>query len=450
MRARIVDLWDRLRTSYWFLPLVIAASFALLALALNALDERLPSGMLRDAWFVYQRDAADARSLLLAIAGGTLGILGVVLSITVVPLTIAAAQLGPRLLRNFLRDVTTQATSGIFCGSFIYCMLLALWLPASGEAPLPRIAVTLGLLLPIASVVVLIIFIHHVSVSVQAPNVIAEVAAELREAIEEAFPPRGATTAPQLAEAHEARATVAHEGQTLAATGEGYVRAIDYAGLIDAAARHNIVLLLRHMPGDFVVSGDVLALVWPAERAAEACAEAVNDAFIYGESRTLTQDVEFGINSLVEVALRALSPAINDPFTAMACLDWLASALSFASGRSCPSPFIYDDADTLRVITDPLTYPRIIDAAFNQIRQYGRTNAEVLIRMLHAIALVGARAVNAEERRALQHHAQLIEHDSRTGLATPADQLRVRTAYNQVVVVLGPQEQDVLRESALP
>jgi uncharacterized membrane protein len=449
MRARLMDLWDRLRTSYWFLPLVIAAAFALLAFVLNALDELLPADALHAAWFVYRRSAEDSRSLLLAIAGGTLGVLGVVLSITVVPLTIAAAQLGPRLLRNFLRDVTTQATSGIFCGVFIYCMLIALWLPASGDVPLPRIAVTLGLLLPIASVAVLIVFIHHVAVSVQAPNVIAEVAAELHAAIAAAFPPQ-AEAAPPRASDLAASDAVAREGRPLLATSEGYVRAIDYVGLLATAARHDLVLRLRHMPGDFVVPGDALALAWPAERVVEGCEAAANAAFIYGESRTLTQDVEFGINSLVEVALRALSPAINDPLTAMACLDRLAAALSFASERACPSPFIYDDAGALRVISDPLTYPRMIDAAFNQIRQYGRGNAEVLIRMLAAIATIGARAHSAEERGALLHHARLIEQDSRVGLPSPADQGRVRLAYERAASALGPQEQPAQRASGLP
>ena len=155
--------------------------------------------------------------------------------------------------------------------------------------------------------------------------------------------------------------------------------------------------------------------------------------------------MEFGINSLVEVALRALSPAINDPLTAMACLDRLAAALSFASQRACPSPFIYDGDGTLRVIGDPLTYPRMIDAAFNQIRQYGRGNAEVLIRMLGAIATVASRAQGADERAALFRHAQLIEQDSRSGLPSPADQGRVRAAFEQTARALGLQERDELR-----
>jgi uncharacterized membrane protein len=189
MQARLRKLWDSLRSSYWFVPSAMMVFSAVLWLGTSLIDDQLTAkGELPAAW-LYFDDRASVRSLLLTIAASTIGIVGVVFSIMMVPLTIAASQFGPRLLRNFLRDTGTQITLGTFTATFLFCMLVILQLRGEANRPLPQFSVSVGLLLGVASFAMLIYFINHVAVSVQASVVVAEVSSELHVAIDRELPP---------------------------------------------------------------------------------------------------------------------------------------------------------------------------------------------------------------------------------------------------------------------
>jgi hypothetical protein len=178
------------------------------------------------------------------------------------------------------------------------------------------------------------------------------------------------------------------------------------------ATEHDLILRVTPRPGYFVIQGSALAAAWPGERVDERLAEKIHDAFIVGAGRTLTQDVEFAVDQLVEVAVRALSPGVNDPFTAMTCVDRLGEALCQLAERTLPSPSRYDADGRLRVVVHPTTFTGVTDAAFNQIRQYGRGSAAVTIRLLEAIAGVAARASGEEDRAALLQQARMIKRGS--------------------------------------
>src|SRR5215207_2846666 len=188
MEVHLRKLWDSLRSSYWFVPALMTIGAVVLWAGTSVLDRTLyAAGTLPSTW-LYTDDIDAVRTLLLAVAGAIIGLVGVVFSITMVPLTIAAAQFGPRLLRTFLRDTGTQITLGTFVATFIFCMLVLLRLRGGPAQPLPQISVTAGLLLALVSFGVLIYFINHVAISIQAPVVAAEVSAELHAAIDRELP----------------------------------------------------------------------------------------------------------------------------------------------------------------------------------------------------------------------------------------------------------------------
>ncbi|MEP7187560.1 MAG: DUF2254 family protein, partial [Roseiflexaceae bacterium] len=162
----------------------------------------------------------------------------------------------------------------------------------------------------------------------------------------------------------------------------------------------------------------------------------INSAFVLGRQRTLVQDIEFGINELVEVALRALSPAINDPFTAITCIDWLGSALCQLCARTLPPPTQCDAAGRLRLLVEPLTFARLADAAFNQIREYGRTSTAVTLHLLDVIAVVAACTRTASQRAALLRHAQLIEQGSHNGIAEESGRRSVAARFQVIAAQL--------------
>lgn len=439
MKTRMLDLWDSLRSSYWFLPTVMSLLAIVFAGIMLQIDRYIPNELLRNSSLVYTSDAGGERSLLLTIAGSMVAIIGIVFSVTMVPLTIAASQFGPRLLRNYLRDTTTQVVIGSFAATFVYCMVVLLSIPESlSDDTLPQISATVALVLALISIGVLLYFLHHIAVSLQATSVVAEVSAELHAAIEHVFrlPGERQIDRRQLMEAETLQGQVEREGQAIQATKTGYIRAIAKDSLVHMSAEQGLFIALQYRPGDFVVSGCSLAYGWPAEKIDDQIIDMVNQAFLLGEQRTLTQDVEFGINSLVEVGVRALSPAINDPFTAMTCLDRIGAALALVVER-IPEPFFHCDHNgRLCLFTKPFTFQRLADSSFNLIRQYGRSNAEVLLRMLDAIAVIATHSYNPRDRAVLLIHASLIEQECKLGLPNPGDRERVERRFAEVAHIL--------------
>lgn len=439
MHVWLLNLRDRLRSSYWFVPLLMTGGAILLAVVLLWADALIPNEWLSDVTFIYHSNATDERALMLAIAGLMIAVVGVLFSITMVPLTLAASQFGPRLLRNFLRDTTTQLALGFFVGTLAYCLVVMVAIPTSeSSAFTPQIAVTVALAAAIFSVVVLIIFLDHLAVSLQASNVITEVSTELCQLIDSgeatiASPDEPVVPVEQVV---QLRTQVEARGQPVVARRSGYVRACDHNALVSLAAERGLVFYALRLPGDFVTSASPLLLAWPPERVDESLAATVTESYFLGEYRTLTQDVEFGVNSLVEIAMRALSPAINDPFTAMSCIDWLGVALSKVARHPAERAYLCDDAGQLRLLFEPMTFERLLNAAFNQIRQYGRGNADVLLRMLDTLATIAYHTRNEYQRTALAEQLQLLADETGIGLPAEGDRTRVNRRVTELARIL--------------
>jgi uncharacterized membrane protein len=408
----------------------------------SVLDRTLyAAGTLPSRW-LYTDDIDAVRTLLLAVAGAIIGLVGVVFSITMVPLTIATAQFGPRLLRTFLRDTGTQITLGTFVATFIFCMLVLLRLRGDPSQPLPQISVTVGLLLALMSFSVLIYFINHVAVSIQAPVVAAEVSAELHAAIDRELPylVDHITSSVLTSTTDGIPPDFAQAARPVLAKSSGYVQALDADGLVQRATDHNLVMQLLRQPGDFIVQDTPLALLWPGSATSQDMDAVITAAFLLGPQRTLVQDVTFGINELVEMAVRALSPAINDPFTAMTCLDWIATALCRVCGRAFPPPNRCDDQGRVRLMMKAVTFTDLADAAFNPIREAGRTNTAVTLRLLDTIMVVATCARTEEQYATLLRHATVVARGSSIGLPEAADRQAVAARYEMVARVLGMNE----------
>lgn len=427
--------WEAIRTSFWFLPTVmtvLAASAALLAVWL---DEVLQSRGLGELGWAYSGSAEGARQLLATVAGSMVTVAGVVFSVTVVALSLTSSQFGPRLLRNFMRDRGNQVVLGTFIATFVYCLLVLRTVRGqNGGEFVPNLAVSLAILFALASLGVLIYFIHHASASMQAPQVIANVSAELHASIDTLFPENlgGGSEEHEVSQDNgDLPDNFEREAQPVTATSDGYVQLIDDVRLMQLATEKDLLLCVVHRPGDFVVNGDHLAIVW-SNHQVEDLDEEVRKTFALGHQQTPTQDIECAVNQLVEVAVRALSPGINDPFTAMTCVDQLGAALCRLATRSIPSPYRRDDNGRVRVIAYPLTFAEVANIAFRQIRQYGRTSTAVLVRLLEVIAMVMAHTRREEDRAALLRQALLIKQ-SAEALPQEADRVDVTDRYDALL-----------------
>ncbi len=330
MRVQIFKALDRLRTSFWFLPAVMAAGTMVLAFVTVSLDKQMTDWLTFNWGLTFNGGAEGASSLLGVIAGSMITIAGVVFSMTLVALSLASSQLGPRLLRNFMSDTPTQVVLGTFVATFLYCLLVLRTIRRAEEVLfVPHLSVTLGVLLAVVSVGVLIYFIHHVSVSIQANEIVARVGAELIQGMERLFPENIGRGASQiLAEPPGAGFldTFSREARPIGAAGDGYLQFVDGDALMALAREEDVVIRLERRPGHYVVAARPLAMVWPGNRVTDELINRINSVIALGNQRTFGQDTEFAVNQLVEIAIRALSPGVNDPFTAMTCVDHLGSA----------------------------------------------------------------------------------------------------------------------------
>jgi uncharacterized membrane protein len=432
--AKFSKLWDSLHSSYWFLPSIMAVLATILAFTMLMLDR---SGKSIDYWWIYTGGASGARSLLEVVAGSMISVSATAFSITIVALQLAASNFGPRLLRNFMQDTGNQVVLGTFIGTFIYCLLVLRTIHGEGdgyERFVPQLSVTVGILLAIISVGVLIYFIHHASTIIQASHVIENVSDDLHRAIEKLFPEKigsGGLNTEGIDE--EMPLDFEQESRPIIAKSTGYLQAIDDEGLMKISQKYRLLLRIEYQPGKYIINGCSLVSVFPSERVNKKIAKKIHDAFILGNERTEQQDVEFPINQLVEIALRAISPAVNDPFTAIRCIDRLAAGLCHLVQRNFPSPYRYDKNNKLRIIAKPILFNELADSTFNQIRQYGKSDAAVSIRLLEAIARISTYTDNPEYQKVLRHHADMILQDSSNGLSQEHDCKDVQKRYRAVI-----------------
>ena len=438
MQIRLLKYWEELRSSYWFVPGVMVVGAILLSVATIALDGYFRAEVLRSLGFIWSGGPEGARGLLQAVAGSMITVAGVTFSITMVALSFASSQFGSRLLRNFMSDTGNQVVLGTFIATFIYCLLVLRTVRSGdGQEFIPYLSVTVGLVLALVSLMFLIYFIHHMALSMQAPYVIGEVASDLLKSIERLFPSEVGTAAPQNREqSHQDDVPENFEAgaKDVQCEWNGYIQAIDEETLMKTAAGNDLILKLLYRPGHFLIDGDVLASVWPGDRLNDELADKLKSAFILGRQRTLTQDVEFGIEQLVEVAERSLSLGINATFTAVACIDWLAAALAKLSKKGFPSPYRYDSEGSLRIIfARPLTLEGVIDTAFNQIRQSARDNVAVHIRLLEKITVLREMTDDPQAAAALERHAKIIERDSASHKPQKEDQEDVHERRKEVM-----------------
>lgn len=436
MRVQLFKYWDRIRSGFWFVPAVMAAGAVALALISVEVDAPLTHWLSRNLGWKFTGGAEGASAVLGVIAGSMITVAGVVFSMTLVTMSLALSQLGPRLVRNLMRDTTTQVVLGTFIATFLYCLLVLRMIRRVEEvAFVPHLSVALGVLFAVNSVGVLIWFIHHVSVSIQANEISARVSHELIEGIDRLFPEprdRAAQTVPP--ERHEALSEAfAHDAPSVEAAEDGYLQFIDVDNLLSIATEHDLVVRLERRPGSYVVAREPLAAIQPRSRVTDRIEDEVRGCFVLGHQRTPDQDIEFGVNQLVEIAVLALSPGRNDPFTAMTCVDQLGSVLSRLAARDVPSPLRHDERSQVRVIARTYTFAEVTDAAFNQIRHYSRSSRTVTVRLLETISVIASFARRSEDRATLRRHAEAIARGAIEALSDDDDRRAVESCRRAAI-----------------
>lgn len=379
MRMRM--LWVNARDSLWLIPSLLTLLGGGLALLLTRLER---SGALSmgggEHWFLGG-GPEGAGAVLSAVSTGLITVTGVVFSVTVVALQLASSQFTPRLLRNFVADRSNQVVLGVFIGTFTYALLVlrVVESPSAGtEGFIPRAAVGVGVMLFLASVGFLVHFIHHASRSIRVPVIMERVARETIRNVESMFPERVADPA------DEQELEAPADTVVITSRRSGYLQAVDARALFEHGEEKQLVIRMERMIGDYVLPDSALATAWPPGLVDDGVRDVVRRAFVLGEERTPEQDIEFGIIEISDIAVKALSPGINDPRTAVHCIDRLADIL-LNLGTRWPPRKTRSREGRVHFIAQPLRFERAVGLAFDQIRHFGCANPTVVKKLIDSL-----------------------------------------------------------------
>ena len=368
-------MWTFVRDSLWFVPTICTIVAALAALLVIVAEQRgllvAPASLV----LLGARSPESARSLLSAVAGGLITVTGVSFSVTILALELSSSQFTPRVIPNFMANRATQIVLGVLIGTFTYCLVVLRVIGSdSGQTPafVPRIAITGGMLLALASVGAIIFFINHAAQSIQVSSILQQVTEKALSQVGRLFPEDFGENAGEPS----ADAEPPPDHMRIVASRSGYLQAIDDADIFKAGGSAEAVIAIELPIGAFVLEGEVLARAWPPGALDERARAKIARAMTIGDERTREQDYELALIEISDVAVKALSPSINDPTTAMHCIDRLSQLLLALARRHAPTRRRTRDG-RLHVIVRDLPFDRAVHTAFAQIVHFGESNPAI-------------------------------------------------------------------------
>ncbi len=436
---KLIQFWGNLRSSFWFLPFLIVLSSIVYAVALIRIDYAGSERWLSPWPRIFGVGAQGARDMLSTLAGSMMAVMGITFSMTLLALTLASSQYTSRILRNFMGSRVTQVALGTFAGIFVYC-LIVMYTIRTGDAPfVPGLAVFFAFLLALGGIAILIFFIHHIASSIQASNIIASVAQETNASIDRLLPEKLDHRVDQD-ESRKQGLGLPDERTwyPVPAAVSGYIQNVNDDALLQLAKNHRTIVRTEYGIGAFVVQDTALvslALTYPPEQKTIA---AFNDAYSIGRYRMVELDPSFGIRQIVDMAIKALSPGINDTSTAVMCVDYLASILALLAGRQFPPVHRYE-GETLRVIAIVMSFEGLLAEAFEQIRSNAEMNVAILARMLGALDTIGSLTVKPNHLRALDEQLQCIAELVDHHIEFSSDRARLERRLSEVRETLKAQ-----------
>ena len=436
-------LWFQIRSSLWFVPTLLVLAGIGLGIGLVQVDVWYGSD-----WKIDDRNpffgvgAAGSRAMLAAIASSMITVAGVAFSITIVTLALGSSQYTPRILRNFMRDRWNQFVLGMFVGIFVYCLIVMRTIRAGGEDEfsfVPVLAVFVAVLLALSSIACLIFFIHHTAASIQASTILARINDETKESIRHSLP--------EEAGAHEeiadAAAPVPRNGNwtPIAAAGTGYVQRVDHKALLRSATEEGLIVRVDRIGGDFATAG---APVLSADREIDdKLAARLRELVTIGEFRVPNQDPGFGVRQIVDIGLKALSPGVNDTSTAVSCLDYLGSILSFLATRRGVSAYRTDEKGAVRLIAPAADFGDLVAKSMDEIRLVADGNVTILLQMLCVLCRVGESTQRPDRKRPLVVHARLIAEAADRSVSSAHDRARINERLATMRASLDAEEHEL-------
>ena len=439
MNARLIKFWNDLQSSYYFIPGLMAIFAIILAMITIRIDRAWGYKVSENLGWFYSNKADGAQAILTTIAGSMMTVASVTFSITMVAVTSAAGQYGPRLIGNFMRDRANQITLGTFTSTFVYCLLI-LRVAGTGDDSgiagnvsefVPNLSILVAMGLTMVSVGVMIFFIHHIPETLNVGNITGQVGSELRRDINKMFPKEigdaNLKSSDYIQKYHH------KESAKVTAVAEGYIQAVNETSIINWAQEHDVVIRLQYRPGDFAIKGDALMQVWEGDGSkailSDESLEKLRSTYAMGQDRTAHQNILFLADELVEILARALSPGINDPFTAINCINWFQSALKTMMDVVPPCPLRRDSEGHVRVISHPISFERFVSVICDQSRAYVATDRNTTLKMLTVLTELAAAATVDVHKVVLIRQIEKLEAVSSESLASKLEKDELKAEF---------------------
>lgn len=407
---KLLFFWKELLATFWFVPVIIIGLAVVLSVSLVSLDNII--NIPQEGWirFFLVNSSDSARSILSTISGAMIGVAGTVFSITLVALTLASSQFGPRLIKNFMYVRLNQVVLGSYIATYLYCLLVLNAIKdGNGYTFIPSISILFAILVAVVNIILLIVFIHQIAVSIQADKVISDISDLISKQVETLFPEKMGDEPKEKKDFDEDKVVSEYQKTIfIKSTKSGYLRYIDSKAILEIMADNDSLFELKHRPGSFIVKGEEIGVVYSSTEWQEESIDEMLSQFVFGKTKTSQQDLEFSIHQMVEIAARALSPGVNDPYTAIACIDNLTATLCYLAQAKFPSKYRVDEDGKLRVIADVLDFEGVLDAAFNQIRQFSAGSTAVIIRLVEAFITIQDFTNRDGHKRAVINHAEMV------------------------------------------
>lgn len=427
MNARLHHLLHILRASFWPLPTLLCLGAVGLGFGLLALD-RVFEDQLAD---IRETSAEGLRTLLSTSATAILTLAGLVFSATLVSLTLASSQYGPRILHNFIRSRPNQITLGLLSGNFLLCLIV---LRETREDFLPHLSAFAAFLGTLAGLLAFLLFVNHLVHSLRAESVIASVMRELDEALDRFFPDRSTQVDEESSAEEELESWEKLEGEdSVPASRSGYLARFEIEALVEIASEKDFRMRTLFRPGQMIYEGDPLIAIGSDTELPEETVKRLEECFVISDERTPEQDFEFSMRQLVEIAVRALSPGINDPFTAANCVDALSACLARIASRPLPKRTFRDEDGVPRLRIRPSSFRSMLECAFQRLRQDAATRIDVSLRILEGLGAIAKRACSDERRDAVAEMARRVVENVETHAHGDRDLEEVREAAELVV-----------------
>lgn len=407
---KLLFFWKELMATFWFVPVLIIVFAVLLSIGLVSLDSF--TSISQEGWIRYflVNSADSARSILSTISGAMIGVAGTVFSVTLVALTLASSQFGPRLIKNFMYVRLNQIVLGSYIATYLYCLLVLNAIKDSdGYSFIPSISILVAIFAAVGNIILLIVFIHQIAVSIQADKVISDISEIITKQTETLFPDKMGDEIKDGKNFNEEDLISSYQKSiSIKSYKSGYLQYIDSDALLNLMSTNDALLVLNHRPGSFLVKDEKIGVLYSKKDWEEESVAELLNQFVFGKTKTSQQDLEFSIHQMVEIAARALSPGVNDPYTAVACIDNLTATLCYLAQAKFPSKYRIDEGEQLRVIADVLDFEGVLDAAFNQIRQFSAGSTAVMIRLMEALTTILDFTKRESHKKAVLKHAEMV------------------------------------------